>query len=102
VDSPLNVWLRRIGIPLLVAVIAVMLVPVSARILGPVLGIAVWTGAAFGYLCIVVGIPFLLWIVGRAVYKTFLRPYVRARRIRLITQRRLLREAAARGSSAQR
>ena len=101
-DSPLNVWARRVGIPLLLGVIAVLLVPVSARILGPVLGIAAWTGAAFGYVCIVLGIPFLLWIVGRAVYNTFIRPYVRARRIRLITQRRLLREAAARGSSAQR
>jgi hypothetical protein len=101
VDSPLNVWVRRIAVLLVVAVAAVLLVPLSARIFGPVLGIAAWAGAAFGYVCIVVGIPFLLWIIGRPGYRTFIRPYVRARRIRLITQRRLLREAASRSNSAQ-
>jgi hypothetical protein len=97
----LNVRVRRIGIPLVLAVVAVLLVPVSARIFGSVLGIAAWAGAAFGYVCIVLGIPFLLWIIGRPVYRTFVRPYLRARRIRLIVQRRLLREAASRSSSAQ-
>jgi hypothetical protein len=92
---------RRIGIPLLFAVAAILLVPASARIVGPVFGIVAWTGAAFGYLCIVAGIPFLLWIIGRPGYNTFVKPYVRARRIRQIAHRRLLREAAARDGSAK-
>jgi hypothetical protein len=97
----MNLWIRRIGLCLLLAGIAVFLVPSSAQILGPILGAAAWTGAAFGYLSIFIGIPFLLSIVARVVYKIFLRPYVRARHIRAITERRLLREAAERDGSAQ-
>lgn len=100
-DSPLHAWVRRIGIPILLAVILLLLFPFSAQIIGPVVGVAAWTGAAVGYIFIVLGIPFLLVIVGRPVYRLFLEPYVRARRIRAIRERRLLREAAARGPSAQ-
>lgn len=101
-DSSIYAWGRRIGIPVLLAVILVLLFPVSAQILGPVFGAAAWTGAAVGYIFIFLGIPFLLIIVGRPVYRLFLKPYVRARRIRLIRDRRLLQDAAARGDSAQR
>ncbi|HET9181772.1 MAG TPA: hypothetical protein VFP59_06545 [Candidatus Angelobacter sp.] len=101
-DTSLQMWVRRIGIPVLLAAILLLIFPVSARIVGPVLGVAAWTGAAVGYIFIFLGIPFLLVIVGRPVYRMFLKPYLRARRIRLIRERRLLQEAAARGDSAQR
>lgn len=100
-DSPLNVWIRRVGIPLLVAVLAVVLFPLSARLLGPLLGLSVWAAAAMGYVCIFLGIPFLLWIVAKACYKIFFKPYVRARRIRMLRHRRLLHEAATRASSTE-
>lgn len=100
-DSPLNIWIRRIGIPLLVAVIAVVLFPYSARLIGPLLGLSVWAAAAIGYVFIFLGVPFLLWIVGKACYKIFLKPYVRARHIRMLRERRLLNEAAARAGSIE-
>lgn len=100
-DTSLHAWLRRIGIPVLLAVILLLLFPVSAQIIGPVFGVAAWTGATIGYIFIFLGIPFLLAIIGRPVYRLFLEPYVRARRIRSIRERRLLREAAARRDSAQ-
>lgn len=100
-DSSLHAWVRRIGILVLLAVILLLLFPVSEQIIGPVFGAAAWAGATIGYIFIFVGIPFLLIIIGRPVYRLFLEPYVRARRIRSIRERRLLREAAARSDSAQ-
>jgi hypothetical protein len=49
-----------------------------------------------GVLIFLVGMPLFFWVMGEAGYKVFLRPYVRAFRIRTIRDRRLLREAAAR------
>jgi len=101
VDSSFHVWVRRIGFPLLVAAILMAVVPEWARFLGPAFGVAAWTAAAAGYLCIFVGIPFLLIVVGKAGYRVVLKPYVRAWRIRTIRDRRLLREAAARQTHAE-
>jgi len=101
VASPLNVWIRRIGIPSLVAVLAVVLFPFWARLIGPFLGVSVWAAAAVGYVFIFLGVPFLFWIVGKACYRIFLKPYVRARRIRMLRERRLLNEAAARAGTAE-
>jgi hypothetical protein len=101
VDSALNIWTRRIGLLLLFALVLALLLPASAGIIGPLFGIAAWTGAAFGYICVFAGIPFLLWIVGKAGYNAVLKPYVRARRIRVIRNHRLLREAAERQPSAE-
>jgi hypothetical protein len=101
VDSSLHIWVRRIGVPLLVGAVLVTVLPNSARILGPAFGAAAWTAAAVGYVCIFVGIPFLLIIVGKSGYKVLLKPYVRAWRIRTIRDRRLLREAAARQTHAE-
>lgn len=100
-DTSLHIWLRRIGIPVLLAVVLLLLFPVSAQIIGPVFGLAAWTGAAVGYIFIFLGIPFLFVIVGGPAYKLFIKPYVRVRRIRAIRERRLLHEAAARGDSTQ-
>jgi hypothetical protein len=101
VDSPLNVWVRRIGVPLLGTVILVLVFPGSARFIGPAFGVVTWTGAALGYIFIFAGIPFLLTVVGKAGYKAIIKPYVRARRIRFLRHRRLLREAAVRDEAAQ-
>lgn len=49
-----------------------------------------------GILIFLVGMPLFFWIMGEAGYKVFLRPFVRALRIRKIRERRLLMEAAAR------
>jgi hypothetical protein len=98
VDSSLHIWVRRIGIPLLVGAVLITILPNSARILGPAFGVAAWAAAAVGYICIFAGIPFLLIIIGKAGYRVVLKPYVRAWRIRMIRDRRELREAAARQS----
>lgn len=100
-DSSLHIWVRRIGVPLVIGAILVAILPNSGRILGPAFGAAAWTAAAIGYVCIFVGIPFLLVIVGKAGYRVILKPYVRAWRIRTIRDRRLLREAAARQTHAE-
>jgi hypothetical protein len=102
VDSTLNVWIRRIWRLALLALFLVLLLPASARFVGPLLGVAAWSGALFGYICIVLGLPFLLSIVGRAGYNAVLKPYVRARRIRVIRNQRLLREAAERQAPGER
>lgn len=101
-DTTLNIWIRRIWRVALLALFLVLLLPASARYIGPLFGVAAWSGAVFGYVCIVLGIPFLLSVVGRAGYNTLLRPYVRARRIRGIRNQRLLREAAERQVSEER
>jgi hypothetical protein len=46
-----------------------------------------------------VGMPFFFWIMAEACYKVFLRPSIRARRIRKIRNKRLMFEAAARRHS---
>jgi hypothetical protein len=95
------VWVRRIGLPLL-AVLLLGLFLHSAWLLGPIIGVAAWTAAAAGYVCIFVGIPFLLIVVGKAGYKVLVKPYVRVLRIRRIRDNRWLREAAARQSHVER
>ena len=100
-DSALNIWTRRIGLLLAFALLVALLSPAAARIIGPLFGIAAWTGAAFGYICVFAGIPFLLWIVGKGGYNAVLKPYVRARRMRVIRNHRLLREAAERQPPAE-
>ena len=100
-DASFHVWTRRIGVALLVAVGATLLSPLSGKLVEPFIHFAVWAAATLGYIFIVVGIPFLLWIIARAVFRTFLTPYIRSRRIRLIRERRLLAEAAMRAGTEQ-
>lgn len=100
-DASFHVWTRRIGIPLLVGIIAIFLFPHSGRIIAPLVSVGVWAAATLGYIFIIVGIPFLLWTVGKTVFRTFITPYVRSRRIRAIRERRLLTEAALRGGTGQ-
>lgn len=102
VDSALNVWIRRVGLVAALALLLALFLPATARFIGPLFGLAAWTGAAVGYVCLFVGIPFLLLTVGKAGYNSMLRPYVRARRIRVIRNQRLLREAAERQVSEER
>jgi hypothetical protein len=47
-------------------------------------------------LIFLVAMPFFFWIMAEAVYKAFLRPSIRARRIQKIRNHRLMFEAAAR------
>lgn len=101
-DASFHVWTRRIGVVLLIAAGATLLYPVSGRIIEPFIRFAVWAAATLGYIFIIVGIPFLLWMVGKTVFRTFFTPYIRSRRIRLIRERRLLAEAAMRGGTEQR
>jgi hypothetical protein len=102
VDASFHVWIRRIGVALLVAVAATLLSPFSGQIVAPFIGVAVWAAAALGYIFIIGGIPFLLWMVARVVFRTFVTPYLRSRRIRVIRERRLLAEAAMRAGTGQR
>jgi hypothetical protein len=98
VDASFHVWTRRIGVLLLVAIGVTLLSPLSGRFVEPLIRVGVWTAATLGYIFIIVGIPFLLWTVGKTVFRTFITPYVRSRRIRSIRERRLLAEAAMRGT----
>lgn len=100
-DASFHVWTRRIGVVLLVAVGATLLSPLSGRLVEPFIHFAVWAAATLGYIFIIVGIPFLLWTVGKTVFRTFVTPYVRTRRIRSIRERRLLAEAAMRPKTQQ-
>ena len=100
-DASFHTWIRRIGVALVVAVGATLLSHLSGQIVEPLVRFAVWAAAILGYIFIIVGIPFLLWTVGRALFRTFLMPYVRIRRIRSIRERRLLAEAAMRSGTGQ-
>lgn len=101
-DASFHVWTRRIGIAFLVAVGATLLSPLSGQIVEPLIRFAVWAAATLGYIFIIVGIPFLLWTVGKTAFRTFVTPYLRIRRIRSIRERRLLAEAAMRAGTEQR
>ena len=68
-DASFHVWTRRIGIALLVAVGATLLSSVSGQVVEPLIRFAVWAAATLGYLFIIVGIPFLLWTVGKTVFR---------------------------------
>lgn len=101
-DASFHVWIRRIGVALLVAVGATLLSPLSGQLIAPLIRFAVWAAATLGYIFIVAGIPFLLWMVARVLFRTFVTPYVRGRRIRLLRERRLMAEAAMRSGTGQR
>lgn len=100
-DASFHVWIRRIGVALLVAVGVTLLAPLSGKIVEPLIRFSVWAAATLGYIFIIIGIPFLLWTVGRTLFRTFVMPYVRIRRIRSIRERRLLAEAAMRPGTGQ-
>jgi hypothetical protein len=89
---------KRGVIVLACVVAALVLLPVLARLLGLAVGISFLAIQIVGYVILFVGLPFFVWMMGEAGYRVFLRPLVRARRIRKMRNRRLLLEAAARKS----
>jgi hypothetical protein len=57
---------------------------------------AIYFAEFAGLLLLFVGLPFLLWVLARPLYRTFLMPTVRAIHIRKIRANRELMEAALR------
>jgi hypothetical protein len=86
----LRIWLKRVVIGLLV----VLALPLIAYIVGLGLRLAEFVG----YLVLLVGLPFFLWIIARAGYRIFVKPYFRAWHINHIRHNRLLQEAVDRGN----
>lgn len=81
----------------LVIVVAVLvLLPVAIYLLGVVIDLSFIATVLLGVLIFLVGMPLFFWIMAEAGYKVFLRPSLRARRIRNLREKRLRTEAAAR------
>jgi Mn2+/Fe2+ NRAMP family transporter len=87
---------KQLAILLVFLLIAYVLLPYLADVLGLAAGLSFLAVQVIGYAIFLVGIPFFLWIMAEACYRIFLRPFLRARRIRRIRDHRLLIEAAAR------
>jgi hypothetical protein len=98
-----KVGLKRAMLGLALAIVLLLLFPVSANVLG--LGLNLALVAAFLLVVLVgcaiffVGAPLFVWIIGENGYRIFIEPYARAWHIRRIRDRRLLDEAAAREHS---
>jgi hypothetical protein len=95
-----KLWLKRVLICLVAAALLVLLTREVADVIGFSLGLSVLLLELIGSAILVVGMPFFFWIVGESVYRTYLKPYVRAFRINRIRHTRELREAVERGHNA--
>ena len=71
--------------------------PLLARVLGLTVGLSILAFQFIGYAAYCVLMLLFFWIMTEAGYKVFLRPSIRARRIRKIRDKRLRLEAAVRG-----
>lgn len=91
-----KVSVKKLGSIALIVVAVLILLPVLLYLLGLAVGLSLLAVKVAGVLIFLVGMPLFFWIMGEASYKVFLRPYVRAYRIRTIRSRRLLLEAAQR------
>ena len=99
-SSALKRLITKFVIVLAVAAVIYLDYPAVLRSLASVLKeLSLWI-QLLGYAATLVLVPFFLWIMAEAGYKVFLRPTVRARRIRKIRDKRLRLEAAGRGGSA--
>ncbi len=97
----LKIWLKRFASAFAIAVAVFVLLPLLAKLIGLALGLSFGVIVLAGYAILLVGIPFFLWIMAEAGYRVFLKPSLRARRIRGIRNRRLWREAAARNPTGR-
>jgi hypothetical protein len=90
-------WIRRIGIALFLALLAVVLFPSLREIAGLGLGLGIKLVGWLGDVFVFAGIPlFLAWIICDVAYPVLLKPYVRAWHINHLRNARYLREAAER------
>lgn len=89
-----KVWLQRATVVLIVVLVSALIVP---RFAVASLGLGVFSLASVGLVAMVLGLPFLAWLVFGAFYKVFLKPNVRAWHINRIRNNRYLREAVDRG-----
>ncbi len=94
--SSLKVWLKRLAIAAAVAILLWLLLPVVAGLVGLVFGLSISVIAFIGWVILLGGLPFLVWILAESVYRTFLKAYVRAWHISRIRDARYMREAAER------
>jgi len=97
-QSSLKIWLKRLAITSDVTFLLWLLLPLLAEILGLALGLSISVIALIGYLILLVGLPFAVWILAEPIYRVFLKAYVRAWHINRIRDARYLKQAAERGS----
>jgi len=101
VSPALKRWTRKFFIVLVIALAVYLTYPAVLGALSSILKEASVWFQVFGYAGALIIIPFFMWIMAEASYKVFLRPTVRARRIRKIRNRRLMLEAAARDNTLE-
>jgi hypothetical protein len=94
-----KLWLKRLLFWLVAAAVVVLLSRLIAGLLGLALGLSLLLLEGLGWAIFLVGMPFFFWVIGEAVYRIFIKPYVRAWHINRIRHVRLLREAVERGHS---
>jgi hypothetical protein len=99
--STLKIWLKRSAIALAVALLAWLLLPLAAGLVGLALGLSISVIALVGYIILVAGLPFVMWILGESIYRVFLKAYVRAWNINRIRDARYMKEAAERSGTEE-
>jgi hypothetical protein len=95
---------RGLGLLAMVAVIVVVACIVLPLLVRPFVltwVLSLLTLQFIGYAAFCVLMLLFFWIMAEAGYKVFLRPTVRARRIRKIRNKRLMLEAAARNNTLE-
>jgi Kef-type K+ transport system membrane component KefB len=88
--------LGKVAIGLGVVVAVLLVLPLVAALARTAASLAVLAVQIAGLLILFVGLPFLLWVLAKPLYRTFLMPTVRAIHIRKIRANRELMEAALR------
>ncbi len=88
--------LGKVVIALVVGVVALLALPLIAELANSAISLALAAIQFVGLLLFFVGLPFLVWVLARPLYRTFLMPTVRAIHIRKIRANRELMEAALR------
>lgn len=99
--ADLKTFFKRSAKWLVVIALILILSPLLAQLLGIAIGLSITAVGIVGYAIFLIGMPLFFWILAEAGYKVFLKPSIRAIRIRKIRDRRLLKEAAARSNMIQ-
>jgi len=84
-----------------IVVVACIVLPLLVRPFVLTWVLSLLTLQFIGYAAFCVLMLLFFWIMAEAGYKVFLRPTVRARRIRKIRNKRLMLEAAARNNTLE-
>lgn len=95
--AAIKLWFQRWAKWLAAVAILLLALPLIARLAGIGFQLSVLLLEIAGFVLLIVGMPFLAWVIGEAIYRIFIKPYLRVWRIHRIRNARYLQEATERG-----